>query len=63
MLTKREALTQFKAEILPGIRAQYEADGVPDKPARSEAWNNWTDSLAKSGEITLRQYETWTNPF
>ena len=33
-----------------------------DKPQLREAWNNFTDGLCKSGQITMRQYETWTHP-
>ena len=62
-MTKREALAIFKADVLPGVRAQYEQDGRTDTPARCEAWNNWTDALCKDRQITLKQYETWTNPF
>jgi len=62
-MTKREALARFKKEVLPGIKQQYEKDGVPDIPARCEAWNDWTDGLMKNKEISLRQYEGWENPF
>ena len=30
-----------------------------DKIAKSEEWANYIDSMCKSGEITLKQYETW----
>ena len=33
-----------------------------DKPCLREAWNNFTDGLCKSGQITMRQYETWQHP-
>jgi GTP cyclohydrolase I len=62
-MTKKEALSRFKAEVLPGIRKQYEKDGVVDTPARCEAWNDWTDALMKNKEITPAQYESWDNPF
>ncbi len=61
-MTKREAVRQFKADILPAVRQQSERDGRRDLPARREAWNNWTDSLCKDRVITIRQYETWTHP-
>ena len=41
--------------ILPGIPQG-------DWPARSEAWNNYTDMLCKDGQITSKQYETWAHP-
>ena len=35
----------FMTNILPSIKETYEQDGIPDKPARREAFNNWIDSL------------------
>lgn len=61
-LTKKQAEREFIEEILPHVKAAYEQDGRPDYVARSEEWNNWTDSLCKDRRITLRQYETWTHP-
>lgn len=55
-MTKREALACFRETILPSIPRG-------DKPMQREAWNNFTDSLCKVGEITLKQYESWSNPF
>ena len=34
-----------------------------DRPMRDQAWNNYTDALCKSRDITERQYETWVSPF
>lgn len=34
-----------------------------DAAARREFFGVYIDSLCKDGEITLRQYQTWTNPF
>lgn len=31
--------------------------------AKRTAWNDFTDSLMKDGEITEKQYDTWTQPF
>ena len=31
-----------------------------DKVAKSEAWAYYIDALCKDGEITLKQYESWT---
>lgn len=59
-MTKKEALAEFRTEIAPAVRKQY---GPNDKPAICEAWNNYTDALCKEKRITLKQYETWTNPF
>jgi len=57
-----DAVELFTNDILPFIQRMYEQDGEPDIPARSEAWNNWTDSLCKSGAISDWQYENWSHP-
>ena len=57
-----QAVETFTRDILPAVQRQYEQDGEPDIPARSEAWNNWTDSLCKSGVISDWQYENWDHP-
>jgi len=59
-VTKVEAVALFRAEVLPLVIAKY---GPNDKPALREAWNDWTDGLCKSREITPRQYDTWCHPF
>ena len=51
-----DACHTFEFEILPMVKETYEQDGQPDWPARSEAWNNWTDSLCKDGQISDWQY-------
>ncbi len=61
-MTRAEVIAAFRSYVLPHVRAHYEADGVPDWPARSQAWACYTDSLCKAGSITLRQYELWTQP-
>lgn len=55
-MTKADALDYFRKYIKPHIPKG-------DKVAIREAWNNYTDSLCKDGDITLKQYETWDNPF
>lgn len=60
MTTKKEALEYFRNEIKPAVVDQY---GKGDKVAMREAWNNYTDMLCKDGQITLKKYESWTNPF
>lgn len=54
-MTKASAVARFKAEVLGNIPPL-------DQPALDQAWNNYTDMLCKSGEITMKQYETWTHP-
>lgn len=61
-MTKKEAELIFKRDILPGVIKEYEKNGRKDMPARSEAWNNWTDSLCKDGQITKWQFNNWTCP-
>jgi len=56
-MTKREALKYFREEIAPLVRQKY---GRGDVIAMREAWNDWTDSLAKDGHP--RAYH-WDNPF
>ena len=61
-MTKVQAIQEFKQCIMPSIRATYERNGGRDLPARREAWNDYTDMLCKDGQITERQYDTWTHP-
>ena len=58
-MNKKQFDQHFKMEILPLIAKQYEADGIPDRPARREAYNNEMDDLQKSGQITEDQAATW----
>lgn len=58
-MTKKEALKQF---LEPGI-SFLGINGRIDHCARQQAWNDYTDMLCKEGKITLKQYESWTNPF
>jgi hypothetical protein len=62
VITRDQAIERFHAEELPYCIDAFEQDGEPDWPARSEAWNNWTDMLCKAGEISDWQYENWTHP-
>lgn len=54
-MNRVQALRRFRRDVVPSVPAN-------DKPACREAWNNWTDGLHKDGEITRRQYETWSGP-
>ena len=62
VITWEQACEMFEEEVLPGVKAECEQDGVKDIPARSEAWNNWTDSLCKNELISDWQYENWLHP-
>jgi len=59
-----DAVKMFERDILPGIRQTERRNGCKgiDSCMRSEAWNNWTDSLCKNGEISDWQYENWSHP-
>ena len=57
-----DACETFTTEILPMIQEQFEQDGIPDMPARCEAWNNWTDSLCSNGQISDWQVNNWGHP-
>jgi hypothetical protein len=62
VMTWAQACECFESEILPLVREHHEQDGIPDWPARREAWNNWTDSLCKDRQISDWQYENWDHP-
>ena len=62
VMTRDEAIDIFDNHILPIVKQGMESDGEPDIPARSEAWNNWTDAMCKDGQISDWQYENWTHP-
>ena len=54
-MTKVQAEEIFKRKYLPFIPKN-------DNPAKRMAWSDYTDFLCKSGQITMKQYETWTQP-
>jgi hypothetical protein len=59
-LTKAKALNVFRwgwKEETQGTR------WARDVIAKRESWSQYTDALCKEGTITLRQYESWSNPF
>lgn len=57
MIASEDELSKrFDAEVLPSVIEQY---GEDDEPAISEAFNNWTDSLCKDGEIHEEQYNSY----
>jgi hypothetical protein len=60
VITWVQACDLFEVAVLPDVIATYEQDGEPDWVARSEEWNNWTDSLCKSGVISDWQYANWS---
>ena len=62
VITRDEAIPMFDNFVLPNVIAEFEQDGEVDVIARSEEWNNWTDSLCKGRIISDWQYENWTHP-
>ena len=57
-----EIARDFEDNVIPVVKDLYEQDGVIDKVARREAWNNHTDFLCKEGMITLTEYDNWLHP-
>tara|TARA_B100000287_G_C20569266_1_gene755852 strand:- start:242 stop:430 length:189 start_codon:yes stop_codon:yes gene_type:complete len=56
-MTKAEALFYFKELYKMSNWSRS------DSTAKREMWNNYTDSLCKNGDISLKQYENWDQPF
>jgi hypothetical protein len=50
--SEEEVFDEWEKKILPSAREAFEQDGVPDKPARRESFNNFIDCLAENGEIS-----------
>lgn len=59
-MTKAEALKQFKSD-LNEYNPSFLKSG--DTVAKREEWSIYTDALCKNGDITMKQYESWSNPF
>ena len=53
-MTKVQALKEFRQcdQVVKG-----------DIVATRENWNNYTDFLCRDGQITMKKYESWSNPF
>ncbi len=62
VMTRDQAIEDFITTVLPAVVEEYEQDGIIDEPARSEAWNNWTDMLCKDDLISDWQYNNWSQP-
>ena len=58
-LTEEEVTEMWENNILPLVVKAYESDGVPDRPARRESFNNYTDQLCNECEITEDQYDEY----
>ena len=57
-----DACNIFEFEILPMVKEHYEQDGIPDWPARSEAWSNFADDLHANEQISDWQVANWEHP-
>lgn len=60
-MTKRQFEEMFRDEVLPYVVERYEQDGIPDKPARSEAWNNTVDAYIRD-RLLPEAAGNWTHP-
>jgi len=58
-MTKQQFDQDFKMNDLHEIAKQYERDGVPDRPARREAYNNKVDHYQTDGLITEDDANEW----
>ncbi len=61
-MTQKEFNNYFKMEILPLIAKRFETDGIPDRPARREEYNNLMDSWQKDGIISEEDANEWCIP-
>ena len=59
--TKAQVLEQFRYNWKVSTMSNPNLKG--DVVAKREDWNNFTDMLCKCGEISMNQYNNWTNPF
>ena len=63
VMTREQAIEQFKEYVLPSIQKRECANGSDfDEPMRSEAWNDYVDSLCKDRQISDWQEQNWTHP-
>jgi len=58
-MTLAEFNHDFKMNDLQFIAEAFESDGIPDRPARREAFNNKADAYCKDGIITEKQYNNF----
>ena len=58
-MTEQEFHNYFHKNILPIIATEYEKNGIPDRTARRERFNNEVDYFQKQGTITEEQAASW----
>lgn len=61
-LSKKQIDTDFINNILPSVKERYEADGIKDKPARCESYNDYIDYLLKCDFITESKLNVYSIP-
>jgi hypothetical protein len=59
--TKAAVLEQFRYNWKCATLSNPNLKG--DSIAKREEWSYFTDSLCKQNYITMKQYESWSNPF
>ena len=59
--TKAQVLEQFRYNWKVATMQNPALKG--DTIAKREDWNNFTDMLCKCDEISMNQYNNWSNPF
>lgn len=59
MYTQSQFDREFKMDDLHVIAKQYESDGIPDRPARREAYNNKMDAYHRDGLIDDEAVNNW----
>lgn len=57
-MTKVQAVANFKE-----THADFMKKNKKDKIAIKTAWNDYTDSLMKNGDISENQNSNWSQPF
>jgi len=62
VITREQAIASFEEYELPIIQQDEQRLGHIDTVARSEAWNNYVDSLWQSQQISDWQLENWDHP-
>ena len=60
--TRDEAIEEFEQYSLLAVEQMYEQDGVPDIPARREAWHDFVNWLHCNNQISDWQAANWNMP-
>ncbi len=59
-MTEEQVVEAFEESFKPFLLAQF---GPDDEIALREAFNDYTDSLCKEGQISNKMYDTMDNPY